>query len=46
MEREFSDPLLLPESDSFDCVLCSLMTDVDFDGENEVVLGTYGQVRG
>ena len=35
----------LPESDEFDCVTCTCIADVDWDGNNEILLGTYGQVR-
>ena len=38
------DPLLLSESAQYDAVLCVKVADVDFDGENEVLIGTYGQV--
>ncbi|XP_059161076.1 KICSTOR complex protein kaptin-like isoform X2 [Physella acuta] len=34
----------LPLSNSHDVVLCSCVVDIDFDGENEILLGTYGQV--
>jgi len=34
----------LPYSNSQDVVLCSCVTDIDFDGENEILIGTYGQV--
>ncbi|ELT94536.1 hypothetical protein CAPTEDRAFT_177283 [Capitella teleta] len=43
LERGFSDPLVLPESERYDFVLSSLVADIDFDGQNEVILGTYGQ---
>uniref|UniRef100_A0A672FM16 Kaptin (actin binding protein) n=1 Tax=Salarias fasciatus TaxID=181472 RepID=A0A672FM16_SALFA len=33
----------LSESDQFDAVLCALVLDLDFDGQQEVLLGTYGQ---
>lgn len=35
----------LSESDQCDAVLCALVIDLDFDGQMEVLLGTYGQVR-
>nr|AAH72276.1 MGC82410 protein [Xenopus laevis] len=38
-----NEQLLLPESDQFDSVLCAELADVDFDGEPEILLGTYGQ---
>lgn len=37
-------PLLLPRSNEYDCVLCSYIADIDWDGENEIILGSYGQV--
>ncbi|KAJ8383655.1 hypothetical protein AAFF_G00216260 [Aldrovandia affinis] len=38
-----SRPVCLPESDQCDSVLCALVTDLDFDGQREILLGTYGQ---
>ena len=35
---------ILPESEHYDAVLCSAIADVDMDGKNEILLGTYGQV--
>ncbi|XP_030638301.1 KICSTOR complex protein kaptin [Chanos chanos] len=35
--------LCLSESDQCDAVLCALAVDIDFDGQKEVLLGTYGQ---
>ncbi|XP_054854631.1 KICSTOR complex protein kaptin [Eublepharis macularius] len=37
------DQLVLPASDQYDSVLCALVTDVNFDREPEILLGTYGQ---
>ena len=45
LERGVGDPLVLAESDRCDSVLCARVADVDFDGQNEVLLGTYGQVN-
>lgn len=45
LEKGFGDSLLLPDSDKFDCGMCVHALDVDFDGENELLLGTYGEVR-
>ncbi|KAL6099235.1 kptn [Pungitius sinensis] len=42
-ERGLSHPTCLSESDQWDAVLCSLAIDLDFDGQKEVLLGTYGQ---
>ena len=40
----FTSMVTLPDSDDFDCVTCTCIADVDWDGRNEVILGTYGQV--
>ncbi|XP_060113601.1 KICSTOR complex protein kaptin [Heteronotia binoei] len=37
------EQLALPSSDQHDSVICALVTDVDFDREPEILLGTYGQ---
>lgn len=44
LNRGLEDQLLLPSSDQFDSVLCGLVTDVDLDGQPEVLVATYGQV--
>ena len=36
---------VLNQSDQFDSVTCSCVADIDFDGNNEIILGTYGQVK-
>ncbi|RXN05249.1 kaptin [Labeo rohita] len=38
-----SKQLCLAESDQCDAVLCALVVDLDFDGQHELLLGTYGQ---
>ncbi|XP_076464427.1 KICSTOR complex protein kaptin-like [Babylonia areolata] len=43
LNNGLSEVLTLPDSDKFDSALCSLALDVDFDGEHEVIVGTYGQ---
>ncbi|CAH2314209.1 KICSTOR complex kaptin [Pelobates cultripes] len=43
LHNGLQDQLLLPDSDKFDSVLCAVTADVDFDGELEILLGTYGQ---
>lgn len=45
LSRGLEDQLLLPGSDQFDSVLCGLVTDIDLDGQPEVLLATYGQVE-
>nr|XP_057943095.1 KICSTOR complex protein kaptin isoform X1 [Doryrhamphus excisus] len=42
-QRGLSHSMCLSESDQWDAVLCALVIDLDFDGEKEVLLGTYGQ---
>ncbi|KAM7398604.1 hypothetical protein PAMA_006488 [Pampus argenteus] len=42
-ERGLSHSMCLSESDQWDAVLCALVIDLDFDGQKEVLLGTYGQ---
>ncbi|XP_047462131.1 KICSTOR complex protein kaptin [Mugil cephalus] len=42
-ERGLSCSACLTESDQWDAVLCALVIDLDFDGQREVLLGTYGQ---
>lgn len=42
-EVGLSQPVCLLESDQWDAVLCALVIDLDFDGQKEVLLGTYGQ---
>lgn len=38
------DPLILPQSNKYDIPLCVCVVDIDFDGCNEILIGTYGQV--
>ena len=45
-EHGMSHPVFLLESDQWDAVLCAMVVDLDFDGQKEVLIGTYGQVRG
>ncbi|VDO12890.1 unnamed protein product [Rodentolepis nana] len=35
--------LILPQSADFDHVNCACVTDLDFDGQPEIVIGTFGQ---
>lgn len=39
----FSRPCVLPSSHLHDSVLCSQVADINWDGENELILGTYGK---
>ena len=38
-------PLILPNSNCHDSVLCSEVADITWDGRNEIILGTYGKVH-
>uniref|UniRef100_A0A8D3A0B6 Kaptin n=1 Tax=Scophthalmus maximus TaxID=52904 RepID=A0A8D3A0B6_SCOMX len=42
-ECGLSRSMCLSGSDQWDAVLCALVIDLDFDGQKEVLLGTYGQ---
>ncbi|XP_044290995.1 KICSTOR complex protein kaptin [Varanus komodoensis] len=43
LQKGLEDQLVLPQSDQYDSVICALVTDVNFDREPEILLGTYGQ---
>ncbi|XP_023690042.1 KICSTOR complex protein kaptin isoform X1 [Paramormyrops kingsleyae] len=38
-----TNSICLPESNQYDVVLCALVIDLEFDGNRELLLGTYGQ---
>ena len=42
--RGFEDMVVLPKSDHFDSITCSAIADLDLSGDNEIILGAYGQV--
>jgi len=44
IEQGLAELVILPDSDSCDSALCCLAADIDFDGQSEVLIGTYGQV--
>ncbi|KAK3736812.1 hypothetical protein RRG08_000563 [Elysia crispata] len=44
LESDLTKRHVLPLSNGQDVVLCSCIMDIDFDGENEILIGTYGQV--
>ena len=44
MKNGLSQQITLENSYNYDSVLCACVADVDFDGLNEIILGTYGQV--
>lgn len=43
LHNGLKEPTFLPDSNKFDAVLTGCIIDVDFDGENEILIGTYGQ---
>ncbi|XP_047132408.1 KICSTOR complex protein kaptin isoform X1 [Hydra vulgaris] len=43
VEKGLNEMVVLDQSDHFDSVTCSCITDLDCDGNNEIILGTYGQ---
>ncbi|CAG5132047.1 unnamed protein product, partial [Candidula unifasciata] len=44
INRGLSENYHLPHSNTQDVILCSCVMDIDFDGENELIIGTYGQI--
>jgi hypothetical protein len=36
-------PVVLAGTDSEDCITCSCICDIDLDGKNEILLGTFGK---
>ena len=35
---------VLPSSDEFDVATCCTLADIDFDGHQEILIGTYGEL--
>ncbi|CAF0775669.1 unnamed protein product [Didymodactylos carnosus] len=42
LSTHFLDPVVLATTDTRDCVTSSCIVDIDLDGKNEILLGTYG----
>lgn len=40
---QFSKSTILPESSLHDSIMCAVVADIDWDGVNEIILGTYGK---
>ncbi|XP_035229112.1 KICSTOR complex protein kaptin-like isoform X2 [Stegodyphus dumicola] len=40
---DLSSQYFLPNSNKYDCATCGLIADIDMDGKNDLLLGTYGQ---
>lgn len=45
LKYDFKNRHCLHESTLYDVCLCSVIADVDFDGNKEIILGTYGEVN-
>ena len=43
LNNGMEDDIRLNGSETSDCILCSCIADIDMDGQNEILLGTYGQ---
>ncbi|XP_015593630.1 KICSTOR complex protein kaptin [Cephus cinctus] len=43
LHRGVSEDVTLAGSELSDCVVCSCIADINMDGRNEILLGTYGQ---
>lgn len=39
-----SDPVVILGTDAEDCITCSCICDIDLDGKNEILLGTFGKM--
>lgn len=40
---QFNKSIVLPESFLHDSIMCGIIADIDWDGVNEIILGTYGK---
>ncbi|XP_012231571.1 KICSTOR complex protein kaptin-like isoform X2 [Linepithema humile] len=43
LEHGMKQDVILSGSESSDCILCCCIADINMDGQNEILLGTYGQ---
>ncbi|XP_076231442.1 KICSTOR complex protein kaptin [Calliopsis andreniformis] len=43
LNNGMEEDIRLNGSESSDCILCSCIADINMDGQNEILLGTYGQ---
>lgn len=44
LANNLSDPVVLTGTDAEDCITCSCVCDIDLDGKNEILLGTFGKM--
>ncbi|KZC10390.1 Kaptin, partial [Dufourea novaeangliae] len=43
LNKGMDEDIRLNGSETSDCILCSCIADINMDGQNEILLGTYGQ---
>ncbi|XP_076655108.1 KICSTOR complex protein kaptin isoform X2 [Halictus rubicundus] len=43
LNNGMDEDVMLNGSETSDCILCSCIADINMDGQNEILLGTYGQ---
>ncbi|XP_017787600.1 PREDICTED: kaptin-like [Habropoda laboriosa] len=43
LNNGMGEDIMLNGSETSDCILCSCIADINMDGQNEILLGTYGQ---
>ncbi|XP_043508946.1 KICSTOR complex protein kaptin-like [Frieseomelitta varia] len=43
LNNGMNEDITLNGSETSDCILCSCIADINMDGQNEILLGTYGQ---
>lgn len=43
LNNGMDEDITLNGSETSDCILCSCIADINMDGQNEILLGTYGQ---
>lgn len=44
LENNLRNAITLTDSNRHQAIVCALITDVNFDSKNEILLGTYGNV--
>lgn len=44
MKNDLRNAITLTDSNRHQAIVCALITDVNFDSKNEILLGTYGNV--
>jgi len=44
LKNDLRNAITLTDSNRHQAIVCALITDVNFDSKNEILLGTYGNV--